>query len=110
MSTLQIDHRVDAEWIALSAFRELLKISTKGSMSKSTYAEAFEFGAALYPALLGAESSILRQANESSTAREYRQRARLKSQAAGIPIHPLGLLDQDISELEQLLDIAKTSK
>jgi len=110
MSTLQTDYRVDAEWIALSAFRELLKISTKGSMSKSTYAEAFEFGAALYPALLGAESSILRQANESITAREYRQRARLKSQAAGTTIHPLGLLDQDISELEQLLDIAKTSK
>ncbi|MDF0378440.1 hypothetical protein [Methylophilus sp. YYY-1] len=110
MNKLQPDPRIDAEWIALSAFRELLKISTKGSMSKSTYAEAFEFGAALYPALLGDESSILRQANESNTAREYRQRARLKSEAAGNPIHPLGLLDEDISELVQLLELAKKSK
>jgi hypothetical protein len=110
MNKSQPNLRVDAEWIAFSAFRELLKISTKGSMSKSTYAEAFEFGAELYPALLGVESSILRQANESNTAREYRQRARLKSEAASIPIHPLGLLDDDISELVQLLDLAKKSK
>lgn len=36
MNKLQSHLRVDAEWIALSAFRELLKISTKGNMSKST--------------------------------------------------------------------------
>jgi hypothetical protein len=110
MNKLQPDLRVDAEWIALSAFRELLKISTKGNMSKSTYAEAFEFGAVLYPALLGFESSILRQANESNTARLYRQRARLKSEAEGTSIHPLGLLNSDILEFEQLLDLAKKSK
>ena len=54
MNHASLDQRIDAEWVALSAFRELLKLSTKGNMSKSTYAEALDFGAELYPALLGA--------------------------------------------------------
>jgi hypothetical protein len=47
MNTTSQDQRIDAEWVALSAFRELLKLSTKGSMSKSTYSEAMDFGAEL---------------------------------------------------------------
>jgi hypothetical protein len=31
------ESRVDSEWIALNAFRELLKLSTKGDLSKATY-------------------------------------------------------------------------
>ena len=96
MNHASLDQRIDAEWVALSAFRELLKLSTKGNMSKSTYAEALDFGAELYPALLGGDSSILRRATESDTTREYRQRARLKSQAAGKSIQPLDLLGPDI--------------
>ncbi|MBA4286741.1 MAG: hypothetical protein C0434_14540 [Xanthomonadaceae bacterium] len=110
MIDLLQDQRVDAEWMALSAFRDLLKLSTKGSMTKSTYAEALDFGAQLYPALLGNESSVLRRATESDTTQEYRQRARLKTQAAGRPIHPLELIAADIAEIDQLLDVAKRTK
>jgi hypothetical protein len=96
--------------MALSAIRDLLKLSTKGSMSKSTYAEALDFGAELYPALLGEDTSILRRATETDTTREYRQRARLKSQATGTDIKPLALITSDIEELDQLLDLAKKTK
>jgi hypothetical protein len=96
--------------MALSAFRDLLKLSTKGSMSKSTYAEALDFGAELYPALLGDDTSILRRATESDTTREYRQRARLKSQVAGSAVRPLELITADIEELDQLLNLAKKTK
>lgn len=110
MSESSPEQRIDAEWVAISAFRDLLKLATKGDSSKSTYAEALDFGAELYPALLGAESSLLRRASESDTTREYRQRAHLKSQATGTTIQPLELIAPDIAELEQLLAVAKETK
>jgi hypothetical protein len=84
--------RIDSEWVALNAFRELLKLATKGDMSKSTYDDALEFGGQLYPALLGQEVSLLRRARESDTTKEYRQRARLLSQKRGTAVDPLDLL------------------
>lgn len=110
MTTDAHDERVNSEWVALNAFRELLKLSTKGSVAKSTYDEALEFGGDLYPALLGHETSLLRRAKESDTARLYRQRARLKGQAEGRSIHPMELIDPEIEELEQLLAHAKATK
>jgi hypothetical protein len=50
------EFRVGSEWVALRAFRELLKIATKGDMAKSTDDEALEFGGELYLDLLGRES------------------------------------------------------
>ena len=67
--------RIDAEWIALNAFRGLTKIASKGDMAKSTYDNALDFGGELYPELLGPESSVLRRERESDTAKEYRQKA-----------------------------------
>ena len=64
------ESRIDPEWITLNAFRDLLKIASKGDLSKSTYNEALEFGGALYPALLGRESSVLRRVRESDTTME----------------------------------------
>lgn len=104
------ESRVDSEWVALNAFRELLKIATKGDMSKSTYDDALELGGALYPELLGPEVSLLRRVRESETTKEYRQRARLKSQQTGQQIGPLDLLLPAIEEIEGLLKIAAESK
>jgi len=46
--------RLDAEWIALTAFRGLTKIATNGDMDHSTYNGALEFGGELYPEPTGA--------------------------------------------------------
>jgi hypothetical protein len=102
--------RVDSEWVALNAFRELLKLSTKGDLSKATYDDALEFGGELYPALLGRESSLLRRVRESDTTREYRQRARLLSQKRGVAVAPLDLLHPQIEELDDLLTVATQNK
>lgn len=104
------EQRIDAEWVALTAFRDILKLSTKGSISKSTYAEALDFGAELYPALLGHETSVLRRAVESDATKEYRQRARLKSQVSGTTISAADLLNIEILEIEQLLNAAKATR
>lgn len=104
------ESRIDSEWVALNAFRELLKLSTKGDLAKATYDDALDFGGALYPALLGRESSLLRRVRESDTTKEYRQRSRLRSEKTGAPIAPIELLQPDIQELEDLLAVAKQSK
>ena len=100
------ESRIDSEWVALNAFRELLKIAAKGDAAKSTYDEALEFGGALYPELLGPETSVLRRVRESDTTTLYRQRAGLQSQKLGTVITPLELLLPDIEELEDLLNVA----
>jgi len=102
------EERIDAEWIALSAFRGVTKIASQGDMGKSTYENALEFGGALYPELLGDEVSILKREHESDIVKEYRQKARLKSIRDNIQITPLSLLISDIDELEGLLSIAKS--
>lgn len=104
------DSRVNSEWVALNAFRELLKMATKGDMAKSTYDKALHFGGELYPDLLGPDVSVLRRERESDTTKEYRQRARLKSIKAGGKIEPAELISVDIAEIEELLEIAKQQK
>lgn len=102
--------RINSEWVTLSAIRGLTKIAVKGDLAMATYDNALEFGGELYPALLGPDASILRRERESDTAKEYRQRARLKSIKQGSEVKPLQLLGVDISELKELLDISKQNK
>lgn len=107
---MNTESRLDSEWVALNAIRELSKIATKGDARKSTYDNALEFGGVLYPALLGADASILRRERESDTAKEYRQKARLRSIKSGTDISPGFLIRQDIDDLNDLLSIAKREK
>ncbi|KWB43022.1 hypothetical protein [Burkholderia ubonensis] len=102
--------RLDAEWITLNAFRGATKIAAKGDVSKSTYENALELGGALYPAMLGPESSILRRMRESETTTEYRQRASVRSLKENMVVAPLELVRIDIQDIQDLLEIAKTSK
>lgn len=104
------DSRIDSEWVALNAFRELLKMATKGDMAKSTYDTALQFGGKLYPDLLGPDVSVLRRGRESDTSKEYRQRARLKSIKDGSKVDPVDLILVDITEIDDLLEIAKQQK
>lgn len=107
---MNAESRLDAEWVALNAIRELTKIATKGDARKSTYDNALEWGGELYPDLLGADASILRRERESDTAKEYRQKARLKSIKSGTDISPKFLIKQDIDDLTDLLSVAKREK
>lgn len=102
--------KLDAEWIALNAFRGLAKIASHGDMEKSTYDAALDLGGELYPELLGSDVSILKSERESDTTKEYRQKARLKSIKANSPVTPLSLIVADIEEHEELLEIAKQEK
>ncbi|MGA9768197.1 MAG: hypothetical protein WBV94_04100 [Blastocatellia bacterium] len=104
------ESRIDSEWVVVSAFREFLKIATKGDLAKSTYDDALEFGGELYPALLGREASLIRRARESDTTKEYRQRAMLRTQKSGETVTPLELLLPDIDELEDLLKVAAQNR
>lgn len=100
-------NRLDSEWVTLNAVRELMKMSTKGDMRKSTYDAAMEFGGEIQPELLGEDVSLLRRERESDTVKEYRQRARLKSRKSGIQIEPISLIQSEISEIKDLLEVAK---
>jgi hypothetical protein len=102
--------RFDVEWTALNAFRDLLKVASKGDTAKSTYNNALDFGGALYPELLGREASLLSRARESDTTREYRQRAELLSVREKKAISPLALVRDGIEDLKGLLSIAEQDK
>lgn len=105
----EITSRIDAEWIALNAFRGMAKIATKSDMAKSTYDNALDLGGELYPELLGS-NSLLRRERESDVAREYRQRATLMTIKNSEQISPVSLLQKDIAEFKDLLLIAEKSK
>jgi len=98
--------RLSAEWISVAAFRGLTKIATNGAIN-STYESALEFGGALYPELLGPETSILRRYHESDIAKEYRQKARLRSIRDKTVVQPGDLINSDIDELKGLIHIAE---
>lgn len=102
--------RINQEWVALNAIRGMIKIATKGDISKGTYDNSLDFGAELYPELLGAENSLLRRVRESDTAREYRQRAELRSVSSKVYVDPVKLLEDDISEFSSLISLAKLDK
>jgi len=107
---MQNNTRINSEWVTLSAVRGMVKLAAKGDLAKATYDSALELGGELYPALLGPDASILRRERESDTAKEYRQKARLKSIKHGTDVTALALLQADISELRDLLTISKTDK
>ncbi len=106
---MQNNNRLDAEWVTLNAVRGMVKIAANGDLAKATYDNALEFGGELYPAMLGADSSILRRERESDIVKEYRQKAQLKSIKQAKDITALSLLQADIAELKDLLEISKSN-
>lgn len=102
--------RLNAEWIALNAFRGLTKIASRGDMVKSNYDNALQLGGEVYPELLGDEVSLLKRDRESDTTKEYRQKAELSSIRDGREILAFDLVMADISEYEGLLNVAEKTK
>jgi len=97
--------RLDAEWLATTAFREVIRVSTKGDTNKSSYRNALDLGRELLPNLLGTDS-LLRKANQSEDAQEYRQRAEAESNRLGEEVLPISLVDRDLEINRQWLEAA----
>lgn len=102
--------RINKEWVSLNAIREILQIATGGDFTKSTYDIALELGGELYPELLGEENSILRRNRQSTTAKEFIQKAKLKSLKEKKKISPLELLEIEIDEIESLIEYEKKKR
>jgi hypothetical protein len=96
--------RLDAEWLTLSAIREMTKLAAKGDVKLSTYDRVLDFGAELYPELLGRETSLLRRFRESDTAAEFRQIAHLRSLKENRVVKPDDLIRKEINEVKDLLE------
>ncbi|MCK0132669.1 hypothetical protein MWU59_14295 [Flavobacteriaceae bacterium F08102] len=95
--------RINNEWVSVNAIRELLKIATHGDYTKSTYDVALELGGELYPELLSEENSLLRKERQSTTAKEFIQRAKLKSIQAEKEIFPVDLIAEEIIDIQSLI-------
>jgi len=78
-----IKDRINQEWVTLNAIRGMVKIASKGSISKSTYDNSLDLGGVLYPELLGPETSLLKRERESDTTKLYRKKAKLFSLQKG---------------------------
>lgn len=99
---LPLDHpRLDAEWTALNAFREMLGIAMKGKESP-TYAQSFLLAQTMLPEVFGG-GSLLAQAAEPEDVRMYRQKAEAQSLLAGTPVTALQVVNKEIAEYEALL-------
>jgi hypothetical protein len=98
-----VQNRIDIEFAAISAFRDILKLSNAGDHRSSTYKQAQTFGAQVIPELLGKEKSLLWRANESDVLREFRQAAALDSKS-GTEVSALELLKQEEARMKSRLE------
>jgi hypothetical protein len=101
--------RLDAEWLATNAFRDVIGLATEGDSNKATYAQAIALGGQVIPGLLG-EDSLLKRAHEGDLTREYRQKAQAKGLLSGTQVSPLALVNADIGEYERLVKTSRNRK
>jgi hypothetical protein len=94
--------RLDAEWAALNAIREMLGIALKGR-SSPTYSQALDVGKVVAPQVFAMERSLLGRGREPQLVQEYRQKADALSQIRGEVINPLQVLDEDIAIQRRLV-------
>jgi hypothetical protein len=98
-------NRLNSEWISVNALRELLKISTKGDIGKSTYDDALELGGEIYPELLGDDVSLIRRERQSGITKEYKQKAKLLSIREEKEILAIDIVKADIKDYESLIEL-----
>lgn len=97
---------LDAEWLTLSAVREIVGIALKGTKSP-TYAQALDMCKALLPALFNENVSVLVQQQESPGILKYRQKSEALSKVEGSNITPLEAVNRDIVVMERLVATGK---
>jgi hypothetical protein len=101
--------RLNSEWLATNAFRDVIDLATEGDSNKATYAQAIALGGQVVPALLG-EDSLLKRAHEGDLTREYRQKAQARGLLSGKEVSPLALVNADIGEYERLVKTSRNRK
>jgi hypothetical protein len=94
--------RLDIEWTALNALREVIGIALKASVSP-TYRQILALAQRLAPDLFHPDRSIIARGQESSGAREYRQRADALSKLEDRQVTPLEAINRDIERDESLV-------
>lgn len=94
--------RLDAEWTALNALRELLQLATKGRESVS-YENGIALGKELLPKLFEHQKSLIAKGLEPPAVREYRQMADVQGRLLDKVVDPIEFIDRDIRECEALL-------
>lgn len=95
-------NRLDAEWTAISALREVVGIARK--MGAPTYREALILAESLLPELFDRDASLLGEQTESMSARQYRQMAEAESEIQGRPVTALDLVDSEIDRFGALVE------
>lgn len=101
--------RLNAEWLATNAFREVMHLATEGDSRKSTYDQALAFGATMVPSLLG-QDSLIKRAHESEIAREYRQLAEATSAKEGKEVSALSLLQEQIDKYDSAIKTGRNQQ
>jgi hypothetical protein len=99
----QYARRLDAEWIAANALREVIGIAQKHT---PTYSDTIEIASSIAPNLFS-EGSFLLAANESLLVRQYRQKADVMREVRGTEVTPLEAIDEDIEDYEGLLHVSE---
>ena len=94
-------HRLDLEWVALTAVREALALVTKSS---PTYLHALGVAQDLSSELFSSEAGMIAAAQEPQDLREYRQKAQAKSELTGSRVEAAELIRADIEEHVNLVN------
>jgi hypothetical protein len=101
--TTEQARRLDIEWAALVAIREMLGITRKGHNSP-TYDQSLEVARTLIPGLYDPETSLIGNTREQQIIQEYRERAEAESNIEGRIVEPLDIVNKQISHYNQLLN------
>lgn len=101
--------RLDLEFAVLNSVREMIYLATNGDARKANYVNSAQFGAELFPAILG-DDSLLRRSIESDEVKYYRQKAFAKSNVNGKEVSPAELVEEDLAELKILIAVGKNQE
>ncbi len=98
------ERRLEAEWTAVSALREVAGIALKGRV-QPTYLQTLALAQHLMPWLFDPEQSLLFRQQESPTTRQYREMADAQSELDGKRVTALELVERDIRRYELLAEV-----
>ena len=100
--------RLNAEWLTVSAVRELAALATHSEPGNISYNDAIRIAKEIAPMLLG-EESLLGKGRAPYLAQEFEERARLKTLKRGEPVLALTLVEKEIRSDRKLLKQSERS-
>ncbi|HEY6329568.1 MAG TPA: hypothetical protein VI756_09525 [Blastocatellia bacterium] len=95
--------RLDAEWAALSAIREMLGIALKGEVSP-TYDQSLRVAKVIAPAVFDSPGTLLGSEKVDERVEVFRQRARAMSSLEGRHVTPVEVVDEDITAYKKMTE------